>query len=127
MAKSIMDMVRAAKLEVPEISTSKVNGMRDRDDVLIVDVRDPNEVAASGKIAGAVNVSRGMLEFKADPTSPYHDEAFQPSKTVVLYCASGGRSALAGQTLRQFGYVDVHNLGAFGAWVEAGLPIDHDG
>jgi rhodanese-related sulfurtransferase len=61
---------------------------------LVVDVHDAPEVAASSKIEGAVNVSRGMLEFRADPESPYHDKAFDKGKTVILYCASGGRSAL---------------------------------
>lgn len=127
MARSIMDMVREAKLEVPEISATEVNGMRGRDDVLIVDVREATEVAASGKVAGAVNVSRGLLEFKADPASPMHDEAFRPDKTVILYCGTGGRAALAGKALKELGYTDVHNLGGFKGWLEAGLPIDQDG
>ena len=127
MTKSIMAKVAEAKEMLPEIAPADVEAMRGRDDVLIVDVRDPTEVAASGKVAGAVNVSRGMLEFKADPGSPYHDEAFQPEKTVILYCASGGRSALAGQALMELGYTDVRNLGAFKTWAEAGLPIDKAG
>ena len=92
--------------------------------MLVVDVRDPAEVAASGKVAGAVNVPRGMLEFRADPSSPYHMEGFEPGRTVVLYCASGGRSALAGQTLQEMGYTDVRNLGAFKDWAEAGQKVD---
>ena len=127
MTKSIMEKVAEAKRAVPDIAPAEADAMRGRDDVLIVDVRDPTEVAASGKVAGAVNVSRGMLEFKADPASPYHDEAFQPDKTVILYCASGGRAALAGQALKELGYTNVRNLGAFKTWAEAGLPIDEDG
>lgn len=127
MTKTIMEKVAEAKKVVPDIAPADAEAMRGRDDVLIVDVRDPTEVAASGKVAGAVNVSRGMLEFKADPASPYHDEAFQPDKTVLLYCASGGRSALAGKALKELGYTNVRNLGAFKTWAEAGLPIDKDG
>ena len=78
----------------------------------LVDVRDPQEVAASGKVKGALNVSRGMLEFRADPDSPYHDKAFDRSKPVLVYCASGGRSALAGKTLKELGYGTVLNAGA---------------
>jgi rhodanese-related sulfurtransferase len=91
---------------------------------LIVDVRDTPEVERTGKIAGAVNVSRGMLEFRADPESPYHDKAFAKDKTVILYCASGGRSALAGKALKDMGYDKVFNLGAFKDWAESGGPTD---
>ena len=122
---SIMDKVKAAREAVPAIGVDEVREMRGRADVLIVDVRDGTEVAQSGKVPGAVNVSRGMLEFKADPASPYYDgERFASDKTVVLYCASGGRSALAGQTLKEMGYSDVRNMGAFKDWVEAGGEVE---
>ena len=71
-----------------------------------------------------MHVSRGMLEFRADPKSPYHDPAFDRDRTVILYCASGGRSALAGQALQELGYRDVRNLGAFKEWVEAGGAVE---
>jgi rhodanese-related sulfurtransferase len=83
-------------------------------------VRDAPEVEKSGKAAGAVNVSRGLLEFKADPASPYHDKNFDKDKTVILYCASGGRSALAGKSLKDMGYERVYNVGAFKDWAESG-------
>ena len=126
MSKSVMDSVAEAKAAVPSITPADVAALKGRDDVLIVDVRDPNEVAQTGKVEGAVNVSRGMIEFRADATSPYHDDAFAMDKTVVLYCASGGRSALAGKALLDLGYKDVRNLGAFKDWAEAGLPVDKD-
>jgi rhodanese-related sulfurtransferase len=65
-----------------------------------------------------------MLEFRADEASPYHHPAFSRDKTVILYCASGGRSALAGKALRELGYEDVRNLGAFKDWAEKGLPTE---
>jgi rhodanese-related sulfurtransferase len=92
--------------------------------VLVVDVRDATEVEKSGKVAGAVNVSRGMLEFRADPDTPYHDKNFAKNKPVILYCASGGRSALAGKVLKDMGYGEVYNLGAFKDWVESGGAVD---
>jgi rhodanese-related sulfurtransferase len=95
-----------------------------RGDVLVVDVRDAPELQASGKAAGAVHVSRGMLEFRADPDSPYHDEAFDRDRTMILYCASGGRSALAGKALQDLGYRDVRNLGAFKDWAENGGAVE---
>ena len=91
---------------------------------LLVDVRDLPELQQGGKIKGAKHVSRGMLEFHADPESPYYDPAFDRSKPVILYCASGGRSALAGRTLKELGYAQVFNLGAFKDWAEAALPIE---
>jgi rhodanese-related sulfurtransferase len=65
-----------------------------------------------------------MLEFKADADSPYHDPAFQKDRTIILYCASGGRSALAGKTLKDMGYADVRNLGAFEAWQAGGGAVE---
>jgi rhodanese-related sulfurtransferase len=120
----IMDKVAAAKREVPAIEPEEAAKLVGQPNVLFVDVRDPTEVATSGKVAGAVNVSRGMLEFRADETTPYHNEVFSKDKTLILYCASGGRSALSGQALKELGYKDVRNLGAFKDWAEKGLPVE---
>jgi rhodanese-related sulfurtransferase len=124
MPTTVKDMLAAANAAVPRIDPKDAAALMKRDDVLFVDVRDLPEVQNSGKVRGAVNVSRGMLEFRADPQSPSHDKSFDPAKTVILYCASGGRSALAGKTLRDLGYTDVRNLGAFKDWAEAGLPVE---
>jgi rhodanese-related sulfurtransferase len=94
---------------------------------MVVDVRDAPEVEKSGKIVGAVHVSRGMLEFRADPESSYHDKNFSKDKAVILYCASGGRSALSGKILKDMGYSEVYNLGAFKDWVEGGGAVDKPG
>ena len=123
MSKSIMDLVAEAKSVVPDIGPDEVAAMKHRDDVLIVDVRDDAEVAQTGVVEGALHVTRGMLEFRTDETTPYHNEAFSKDKTVVLYCASGGRSALAGMALLELGYSDVRNLGAFQSWVDAGGAV----
>ena len=90
----------------------------------MIDVRDGFELQSTGKIKGATHIARGMLEFRADPDLPYHDKAFDRNKTVILYCASGGRSALAGKTLLDLGYKDVRNLGGFKEWVEAGGAVE---
>jgi len=93
-------------------------------DVLIVDVRDLTELAAGGKLKGAVHVSRGMLEFRADPESPYHNPAFAKDKTVLVYCASGGRSALSGKVLKDFGFAKVYNAGGFGELTASGIATE---
>jgi rhodanese-related sulfurtransferase len=92
--------------------------------VLIVDVREASELQVTGKIVGAVHVPGGMLEIRADPESPHHDPAFDRDKTVLIYCASGGRSALACKMLQGLGYKDVRNLGGFRDWLECGGPVE---
>ena len=116
MATSVKQMREAANAAVPKITSEQAAEMIKNGDTLVLDVRDAPEVAASGKIVGAVHVSRGMLEFRADPESPYHDKAFDKAKTVILYCASGGRSALAGKVLKDMGYEKVYNVGGFKDW-----------
>jgi rhodanese-related sulfurtransferase len=127
MATSVKQMMEAANAAVPRITPAQAREMIAKGNTLVVDVRDAPEVEKSGKVAGAVNVSRGMLEFRADPESPYHDKNFVKDKTVILYCASGGRSALSGKVLKDMGYGAVYNLGAFKDWAEGGGAVDKPG
>jgi rhodanese-related sulfurtransferase len=84
---------------------------------LVVDLREPEEVANTGTIPGAVHAPRGMLEFYADPSSPYHRPEFAPARRTIVYCASGGRSALAVETLQRLGYQNVAHLArGYTAW-----------
>ncbi|HYX03935.1 MAG TPA: rhodanese-like domain-containing protein [Reyranella sp.] len=124
MMKTVQSMLAEADAAVPRISPDEAKTMVGRSDVLFLDVREPPEVAASGKVPGAVAVPRGLVEFRADPASPLHDAAFDRGKTVIAYCASGGRSALVGKTLKDMGYGNVRNLGGFKAWVDAGGPVE---
>jgi rhodanese-related sulfurtransferase len=124
MATSVKQMMEAANAAVPRLTPAQAREMMAKGNTLVVDVRDAPELEKSGKVAGAVHVSRGMLEFRADPESPYHDNNFSKDKTVILYCASGGRSALSGKVLKDMGYDRVYNLGAFKDWAEGGGAID---
>jgi rhodanese-related sulfurtransferase len=124
MTSNLKQMMEAANAAVPKITPAQAREMIGKGNTLVVDVRDAPEVEKSGKIAGAVHVSRGMLEFRADPDSPYHDKNFAKDKTLILYCASGGRSALAAKTLKDMGYSQVYNVGAFKDWAESGGAID---
>jgi rhodanese-related sulfurtransferase len=124
MPSNIKEMLAEANAAVPRLPPAEARARMQGGNVLILDVRDPSEVQASGKIKGAVNVSRGMLEFRADPESPYHNPAFQKDKTVLVYCASGGRSALVGKTLKDFGYASVYNIGGFKELADAGLETE---
>jgi rhodanese-related sulfurtransferase len=124
MATSVKELLAAANGAVKRLPPAEVRAMVGQPNVLIVDVRDGTELPAAGKIKGAVHVSRGLLEFKADPDSPAHDKAFQKDKTVLVYCASGGRSALSAKTLMDFGYKTVFNAGGFKELADAGVPTE---
>jgi len=124
MSGSVKELLAAANGSVPTISPQDAKALMERSQVLVVDVRDGLELQSTGKVQGAKHVSRGMLEFKADPESPYYDNAFDREKTVIVYCASGGRSALAGKTLQDLGYKDVRNLGGFKGWAESGGAVE---
>ena len=89
-----------------------------------VDIREGDE-REQGTIAGSVHVPRGFLEFHADPESPMHNPVFASGDRLTLFCASGGRSALAVKTLVDMGFEDVcHVAGGMAAWGEAGGPVD---
>jgi deazaflavin-dependent oxidoreductase (nitroreductase family) len=121
---SVKKLMEAANAAVPKIAPADLKQLMTDGNVLVIDVRDHPEVAASDKIKGAVHVTRGMLDFRADPDSPYHDTSFSKDRQIVLYCASGGRAALAGKLLKDFGYPNVYNLGAFKDWAESGGEIE---
>lgn len=125
MTTSLKQMMEAANAVVTKITPAQARDMIAKGKTLVVDVRDAPEVEMSGKIAGAVHVSRGMLEFRADPDSPYHDKNFAKDKTIIVYCASGGRAALSGKALKDLGYTHVYNLGGLKDWVETGGAVDH--
>jgi len=124
MATTVKQMLEAANAAVPRITPPQAREMMAKGNALVIDVRDAPEVEKSGKVRGAVHVSRGMLEFRADPETPYHDKNFTKDKVLILYCASGGRSALAGKVLKEMGYSQVYNLGAFKDWAESGGAVD---
>ena len=125
MGKSASELVGAAKAKVQELSPEQVAAELERGDAVLVDLREGPELEASGRIPGSVHVPRGMLEFRADPTSTYHDQALEPGKRVILHCASGGRSALAAATLQEMGYTDVAHLdGGITRWAEEGRPTE---
>jgi rhodanese-related sulfurtransferase len=124
MPTSVKQLMEAANAAVPKITSAQAQEMVAKGNTLIVDVRDGAEVAASGKAQGALHISRGLLEFKADPESPGFDKNFSKDKNIILYCASGGRSALSGKLLKDFGYDKVFNVGGFKDWVEGGGKVD---
>jgi rhodanese-related sulfurtransferase len=124
MALSVKQMMEAANAAVPKITAAEAREKIAKGNTLLLDIRDGTEVQASGKAAGALHVSRGLLEFRADPDAPTHDKHFSKDKTILIYCASGGRAALAGKLLKDMGYSEVYNIGGFKDWAESGGAVE---
>jgi len=125
MAKQeLKSMMAEANASIETLSAEAAVGLVDDPEVTFVDVRESAETQQSGMAKGAINAPRGFLEFIVDPAGPMHNPAFSPEKRYVLYCGSGGRSALAGKTLSDMGFANVsHIAGGFGAWQAAGGPV----
>lgn len=125
MAMTVKAMVEESRKGIENLSAAEVAAELETGAPLLVDVREPSEAQSQGMIPGAISAPRGMLEFYADPTSPYHRDEFDPERRTILYCASGGRSALATAALQRLGYADVAHLDeGFKGWVEAGKQIE---
>ena len=115
--KSGTDLINEAKSRIREVSADEARTLHSRGGVTFLDVRDQSEVNL-GRIPGAMHISRGTMETKVEATVPRDAE-------VVVYCASGNRSALAADTLHQMGYAKVSSLaGGFRGWAEAGGDVD---
>lgn len=119
-------MVERAKAEIDNLSPAELEAeLGTETPPVVVDIRDFRELYQTGKIPGAVHAPRGMLEFWIDPASEYHRDVFDPSKRYVLYCAMGGRSALAAKAMKDMGYPDVGHLEpGFSGWESDGLDVD---
>lgn len=120
MPKTSQDLVSEANALVERIDRAGAERIMAEEDALLLDVRDLPELERSGRAKGAHHVPRGMLEFRADAESKMHDPALRRDRPVVLYCAAGGRAALAGRTLKEMGFERVYNLGGLSDWSEAG-------
>ena len=126
MATSVGDMVKEAKSHVVNLSPAQVAAEMAEGQAVLIDLREPDERLQNGAIPGAINAPRGMLEFYADPTTPYHRPEFDPAHRIIVHCLSGGRSALAADTLQKMGYTNVAHLdGGLKAWKEAGQPLQN--
>jgi rhodanese-related sulfurtransferase len=121
---TVADLVRAARERIENLTPDEVAAELDAPDVVLVDVREPGEQLTDGVIPGALAAPRGMLEFHADPASPYHLAALTPDRRVIVHCKSGARSALAAAALADLGYTRVAHLdGGILAWRDAGRPV----
>lgn len=123
----VVDLVSQAKSQIENLTPEQVEQERAQGAV-VVDLREPAELQVDGMIPGAVHAPRGMLEFHADPATPYHLPELDPDRRTILYCASGGRSALGAVALASLGYRDVAHLdGGMKAWLNEGRPTVRPG
>ena len=123
--KSVMDMVAEASAEIETLTVEQARALLGQAGVTFIDLRDPRELWREGGIPGAVNVTRGMLEFWIDPASPYHKPLFASGDKFVFFCGGGWRSALAAKVAQDMGLTPVcHVQGGFGAWKKAGAPVE---
>lgn len=114
-------LLAEANAVIKTVSVQDLDFILEDDETVLVDVRETLERENDGVIPGSVHASRGLLEFLADPESPSHNGALDPELRLVLYCGTGGRSALAAKTLLDMGYSDVSSLaGGYAAWRSAG-------
>ena len=128
MTRSLADFVREALESVEEISpegAAQILEKPDRADLDFVDVREPDEFAA-GHIPGARNMPRGFLEVRADLEHPKRDPWLEDrGRKMILYCGGGHRSALAGKTLQEMGFLRVLSLAeGWTGWVKRDLPVE---
>jgi len=127
MVTSVAEMIGDARAQIELVAPEAVSDEMASGSVVLVDVREP--VEWERHIAGALQVPRGLLEFVADPASPRHNEKLDPSRRIIVYCASGARAALATLALKNMGYDNVANMdGGLKAWIAADLPTtEHHG
>ena len=115
----MMAAVAAAKAVVPEISPAEATALMENEDTLVIDVREADELAASGKVKGAVHVPRAEV-----PATIGEDATIATDRTILLYCGSGARSALAGKALMDMGFTGIRNLGGFQDWAASGGAVE---
>jgi rhodanese-related sulfurtransferase len=118
--RGFKQMLAEANAVIETVSVQDLGYLLDDPDVVLVDVRETVEREREGLIPGSVHAPRGMLEFQADPDSPAYNTELRPEDRLILYCGTGGRSALAAKTLLDMGYADVSSLaGGYEAWRSA--------
>lgn len=124
--KGFRQLLAEADAAVVTVSVDDAMALHGQDEVAFIDVRESNERAA-GFVAGSFHAPRAFLEFMVDPESPMYQEVFGSGRRLVLYCGSGGRSALAAKTLEEMGVAKVsHMAGGIAAWSQAGGPLERD-
>ena len=122
----VSELIAAARLLINQISVHEAAELQRLEAAILIDLRDVRELQQQGTVPGAFHAPRGMLEFWADPNSPYHKPVFRTDKKLVLFCASGLRSALAVRTLQEMGMDNVLDMeGGFTEWKMQDLRVEY--
>ena len=122
----VAEMIAAARLLIDRVSVHEAAELQRLDAAILIDLRDVRELQKLGTVANSFHSPRGMLEFWADPDSPYHKPIFRTYKKLILFCASGLRSALAVRALQEMGMKNVLDMeGGFTEWRMQDLPVDY--
>ena len=122
----VAELIAAARLLIDKVGVHEAAELQRLDAAILIDLRDVRELQEMGTVPGAFHAPRGMLEFWADPDSPYHKPVFRTEKKLVMFCASGLRSALAVRTLQEMGMENVLDMeGGFTEWKMQDLPVDY--
>lgn len=124
--RNVFEHVSEVAQQIENVTVAQLaSEMAQDEELLLLDVREIQEVVDRGTIPGAKHVPRGMLEFWADPASPYARDYFAEDRRTVLFCAGGLRSVYAAKALQDMGFTNVASLiGGFGAWIAAGESVE---
>ena len=117
----VQEALKVVKTILPEEALEKSKNNQCN----LIDIRDALELQNEGRIEKALNISRGLLEFSIHPDSPYVKKyGLDLNKEIVLFCAAGGRSALAAKTLQEMGFKNVSHIdGGFNSMKNSGFKI----
>lgn len=122
----VANLIAAARLLINQVSVHEAAELQRLEAAILIDLRDVRELQKHGTAPNAFHAPRGMLEFWADPDSPYHKPIFRTDKKLILFCASGLRSALAVRTLQDMGMENVIDMdGGFIEWKMQDLPVEY--
>ena len=119
------ELVTEALNIVNTISPEQALKLTDENNCNLIDIRDSIELQKTGRIENSHNISRGLLEFLIHPESNFvQNHKIDLNKEIVLFCAAGGRSALAAKTLKEMGFENVsHVEGGFGLMKDSGFKV----
>ncbi|MDA9342466.1 rhodanese-like domain-containing protein [Gammaproteobacteria bacterium] len=124
--KTLESLLVEANDQIKRLSYEETLAKIQNPNHVIIDVREESEVAFSGLIKNAVNIPRGVIEFKLKPDSPDNPIHIDSDTDILLYCAAGSRSALAAKALEDSGFQNVYNIGGYGEWVSNGGDVTKD-
>ena len=123
--KSPQTLISEASAQIKTISADEALKLNNENKCNLIDLREESELINSGSIENSTHIPRGLLEFSLNPNSPLiQNNLIDISKEIVLFCAAGGRSALAAKTLKDMGFKNVSHIdGGFGAMMNNGFKV----